>query len=63
MEQTTTDHDTGGIGRRQLLSAVGGSAVAAALAGCSTLLSDGETADQGGSPVAISPTTRYRPGC
>jgi branched-chain amino acid transport system substrate-binding protein len=48
MEQTTTDHDTGCIGRRQLLSAVGGSAVAAALAGCSTLLSDGETADQGG---------------
>jgi len=44
----TSDHDNGGIGRRQLLSAVGGSAVAAALAGCSTLLSDGETADQGG---------------
>lgn len=38
MVRTGTTHDAGGIDRRGVLKAVGGTAVAAALAGCSSLI-------------------------
>lgn len=47
--ESHTDSGDGGIERRQLLKMVGGSAVAAALAGCSTLLQDEGTSDNQGS--------------
>jgi branched-chain amino acid transport system substrate-binding protein len=47
MRQTNTAND-GGMNRRQVLSAIGGSAVATSLAGCSTLLEGGDSANQEG---------------
>ena len=47
--ESHADSGGGGIERRQLLKLVGGSAVAAALAGCSTLLQDGDSNTNQGS--------------
>jgi len=52
MTQDSPEAETsGGIDRRSMMAAVGGTAVAAALSGCSTLLSNSESTNCGGGDV------------